>query len=295
MATQTTASDLPKTLAELKGRKAIDFPHRLTLDPVSLDQYRLFGTRDWTDATISYEVENIESVTTDDAAFFQKIWNRFISVYRLKTNDSRILYFEDVGEPLRWSLGKIIYLPDEYSLSPNDRLGRSRTIVEFRDSAVNFPYAHEGFFEFDIRRATQDVFEFLKSDRSISLPEELLLKAHEAAYYRKNFRYALVEAFTAAEMCVSKYLNDLKVRRGESARSIDKFQDMPMARKLREVTLHFSNIDEHEKRIMGEIDWLRRERNVVVHEGKVLGHIEARRAVDAVQALFKIISARSIQ
>jgi hypothetical protein len=59
--------------------------------------------------------------------------------------------------------------------------------------------------------------------------------------------------------------------------------------------LHFSNIDEHEKRIMGEIDWLRRERNVVVHEGKVLGHIEARRAVDAVQALFEIISARSIQ
>jgi hypothetical protein len=283
-------------LHDLNKGKVTDFPHRLTIDPVSREQYRLFKTRDWTDVVISYETENVESVTPQEA-FFQKVWDRFIATYRLKTKDSRILYFEDVHEAIHWHVGTVIYSVDEMLLSPVERLAASRPSVQPKHSSISFPYAHEGFFEFDVHRTTQEVFDFLKTGRSVSIAEELLLKAHEAAYHRKNFRYALVESFTAAELCVSNVLNRFKLSRGVSKGKLEEYRDeVPMAYKLNvELAVLLETPSDKEKQVIGDVNWLRKERNAVVHDGKVVIEAEARRAVCVAHALFEMLSARGVE
>jgi hypothetical protein len=283
-------------LHDLKQGKVSDFPHRLTIDPVSREQYRLFKTRDWTHVVISYETENVESITPQEA-FFQKVWDRFIAAYRLKTNDSRVRYFEDTQEAIHWHVGTIIYSTDEMLLSPIERLTAPRQSVERKHSSISFPYAHEGFFEFDVHRATHDVFEFLKTERSVSIAEELLLRAHEGAYYRKNFRYAVVESFTAAELCISKVLNRFKLSRGVSKGKLEEYQDeVPMAYKLNvELAVFLEALSDKEKQIIGDVNWLRKERNAVVHDGKVIVEAEARRAIRVVQGLFQMLSDRGIE
>ncbi len=283
-------------LHDLKQGKVTDFPHRLTIDPVSREQYRLFKTRDWTHVVISYETEKVEAVTPQEA-FFQKVWDHFIAAYRLKTNDSRVRYFEDAQEAIHWHVGTVIYSADEMSLSPIERLAAPRPSVELKHSSISFPYAHEGFFEFDVRRATHDVFEFLKTGRSVSIAEELLLRAHEGAYYRKNFRYAVVESFTAVELCISNVLNRFKLSRGVSKGKLEEYQDeVPMAYKLNvELAVFLEVLSDKEKQVIGDVNWLRKERNAVVHDGKVIVESEARRAIRVVQGLFQMLSARGIE
>ncbi|MEK6763656.1 MAG: hypothetical protein AABY96_13165 [Nitrospirota bacterium] len=283
-------------LHELKESKILDFPHRLTIDPISIEEYKLFKTRDWTDIVVIYEVEDIDNITSTEATFFQRVLDRFIQVYRLITKDSRIRYFQDVQEAIHWNLGKVRFAQDEMTKSVADRLAAARESVQFKDSSINFPYAHEGFFEFDTARATQWVFDFLKTNRLVSIAQELFLRAHDAAYHRKNFRYALIECFTAVEVCISSFLIKSKLSRGVSSKKLKDYQDeIPMAYKLNiELPLFLENLTENERQVIGGVDWLRKKRNDVIHEAKPVSETEAKEAVRVTGAVFDLLIARGI-
>ena len=286
-----------RTSHGLKEGKIADLPHRLTLDAISFDKYKLYKTRDWTDIVIIYEVEDIQNVTAVEATFFQKALNRFNQVYRLMTKDSRVRYFDDVGEAIHWNIAKVEFSQEEMTGSPQDRLAAARESVKFENKSISFPYAHEGFFEFDTKAITQKVFDLLKANRWLSVAEELLLNAHEAAYYRKNFRYALVEAFTAAEVCVSNFLSKSKLGRGVSQGKLKEYKDeVSISYKLNvEMPVFLENLRLDERQAIGRVDGLRKQRNEVVHGAKFVSEAEAKEAVETTGALFNMLIARGIE
>jgi hypothetical protein len=59
-------------LHNLSTARVTALPHRLTLEPISIEEYKLYKTRDWTDVVITYEVEDILSVSPTESTFFQK-------------------------------------------------------------------------------------------------------------------------------------------------------------------------------------------------------------------------------
>jgi len=290
----TEASDV--VLNEIKQVSILDFPHRLTFDPVTVEEHKLFKTRDWTDIVVIHEVGDIDSITPTEASFFQRVVDRFIQVYRWITKDSRIRYFQDLQEAIHWKIAKVRFAQDEMTKSFLDRLCAARESIRFNDNSIRFPYGHEGFFEFDLDQATKVVFNFLKAGRSVSIAQDLFLRAHDAAYHRKNFRYALIECFAAVEVCISTFLSKAKLSRGVSSNKLKDYEDeIPMAYKLNvELSLFLENLSEAERQVIGGADWLRKQRNSVIHDAKAVSEAEAKEAVRVTGALFDLLIARGV-
>lgn len=284
------------TLHNLGEAKITDIPHRLTIDPVSIEGHRYFKTRDWTDMVIVHEADDIKRILPAESVFFQQVLDRFLQAYRLFTRDSRIRYFEEVQEAIHWNVGKVRFEQQEMSKSPLDRLASARNNIQFKDASINFPYGHEDLFEIEPPAATQLVFNFLKMSRPLSLFQELFLKAHEAAYYRKNPRYALVESFSATEICVTNYLNQTKLGKGVSSTKLKAYHDeVPMGYKVNvEIPLLLEKLTFQEEEVLGTLNWLRKKRNAVVHQGESVSDEEAKKAVNAAGQLFDMLVKRGI-
>jgi hypothetical protein len=224
------------------------------------------------------------------------VLDRFIQPYRLFTKDSRIRYFEEVQEAIHWNVGKVRFEQHEMSKTPLDRLASARDNVQFKDASISFPYGHEGFFEIEPATVTQLVFKFFQMSRPLSLSQELFLKAHESAYYRKNSRYALVESFSATEICITNYLNHAKLGKGVSNTKLKDYQDeVPMGYKVNvEIPLFLEKLTSQEEQVLGALNWLRRKRNAVVHQGESVSDDEAKKAVNTAGKLFDMLVARGI-
>jgi hypothetical protein len=281
------------TLHNLSMERITALPHRLTLERTSLEEYKFYKTRDWTDILIIYEIEDTLSISPPESIYFQKVLNQFIQIYRLITKDSRIRYWEDIQEAISWNLGKVEFSDEDSNKSPHERLGTTREVI-FKDETISFPYARERTFEFDISVATQQVSEFASTNRTVSLALELFLRAHEAAYYRRNFRYALLEAFTAVEVCVSRFLNTAMISRGVSKGKLEEYEsEVSMAYKLNiELPLLLNNINNKEREVIGSVDKLRKLRNAVIHTGRPVSEVEAKESVRVTGALFDMLVSR---
>jgi hypothetical protein len=283
-------------LHNLSMEEATALPHRLTLERISPEEYKFYKTRDWTDILISYEVEDVLSISPSESIYFQKVLNQFVQIYRLITKDSRIRYWEDVQEAIYWNLGKVKFSDEDSNKSPHERLSTTREVM-FKDETISFPYAREGTFEFDMSVVTQQVSEFASTNRTVSLALELFLRAHEAAYYRNNFRYALLEDFAVVEVCVSRFLNISKISRGVSKGKLKEYEsEVPMAYKLNiELPLLLDNINTKEREVIGNVDKLRKLRNAVIHTGRPVSEAEAKESVRVTGALFDMLVARGCE
>lgn len=287
---------LTDTLETLRTKKATDMPHRLTLDTLE-DEYRIYQTTQWTSILIQHEIENPEAVSDEEKQFFHRTLNRFIQAYKYISGDPRITFFylDQITNPVLVYRGSVKYSQDEEQLAPDARLGKER-LVDFKELSISFRYGQEGKYEVDPAIATAKVKEFLSGNRALSLPREILLRAHTDAFHTNNYKTALLDAFTAIEIGLSTVLESWKLVRGVSKTKLKNYKDeVGIAYKLNiDLPMLLEQVTDIERQVIGRANKVRDLRNDVVHEGRSVSKEEAQEAVNTSKALFDLLTARGI-
>lgn len=110
---------------------------------------------------------------------------------------------------------------------------------------------------------------------------EYILKASEELYVHKNYKYSLIESWTALEIAIVSYLTRIKLEKGISKKRIDNFEGEVGISYLINIELPLVHPDYNQnlKDLLVKIDVIRKLRNKVIHENKLVLESDATNAI----------------
>ncbi len=132
-----------------------------------------------------------------------------------------------------------------------------------------------------------------QNDRNVNALE-IFTQIRRDIYMNKNYKYALLEAFTFAEAFITDYLTEHKLSVGISKSKISDFEkEIGISYKLNIELPLILKLKDEEKEIIGGVEAIRKIRNKIIHgqsEMIIVSEAEAVQAVSAVQKLYLFLS-----
>jgi hypothetical protein len=255
--------------------------------------YRLFKPRPFTELHFAYEIPEIAAITEEELNFHNSVLAHFLAAYRFTTNDVKVRLPSDLQSDVPLVMEAITQFSEaELAMDSVRRLQLPRQVMpgikqfsisEYQDLLPTVPH--------DMSRATDALTRFLDADRSIPPVRAMLVKAFEELTRHKNQRYALLEAFIAAEAEVVAFWEAGAVRRGVSKKKLDALRDRITVSQLLSVQLFllFDQVTDEDRQIVARVDAVRTLRNRVVHENASVSDQQALDAINSVSALVALL------
>ncbi|MED4069612.1 hypothetical protein [Priestia megaterium] len=252
--------------------------------------YKFFTPRSYTQLIMSFEVDDVGC--SDEFEYYTNVLERFISLYRSLTRDIKIrMPNELLDKDLVIRVDAISYTTEELKLPPEERLTKPAEFdlkihkVKFDRQELNLPEVNH-----NISKCTEGMITLLNSEYKISDAEEALLKAFEEAKLNNNYKYTLLESFIAVESIVMKFVNEIKIQKGVSKSKLKEYKTEVGIGYVLNIELPLLlDLSDEERKIIGNVNNIRKKRNSVVHEGEDVSKKEAETALNSAIKLMDMI------
>jgi len=284
-----------------------DDPNAITRSMSTLIQFgqkdqRILSEKNITEIIGAIEIENIESVSGENhkslrMELIKKILNFFINKYN---QCSRISSVATIGQN-GGNYGDFIVIRNDI-LEYGKQIHKFEEIFqkEFKFSLngdaelANTPLTPNSLSKNLAEECTKKMFDALKS--KISIEHELLSNALELFGYSKNYKFALLESFIAAEAVIERVLKKLKLSKGISNNKLKEYKkEVPISYKINiELRLILIDLMASEIETINKVDSVRKKRNLVVHEAEEVNSEEARAAINSVYDLLDLFDKREL-
>jgi len=275
--------NLTMTIGEQDIYKVIDYQD---------DKDIIFKSIDYTELQISFEIEEAFKEGIHDVIYYTSALEKFINTYRFITNDINVqVPTNALFEELIVRTYTLHYTPEDLSEDEFYRLTKERTLGEFTINRLYGSHAGARRVGHDIDSCSEMMTDFFRDNHTIPNGRQALLKAYEEAYINRNYKYALLECFIAIESVVVGYLTAEKLKRGISKKKVDDYKTQVGISYLLNIEFPLiTTLNEDEKKIIFAVNEVRKIRNGVVHEGKDVSEKEAKKSIESVDKLMKLIS-----
>lgn len=261
-------------------------------------EYRYFYQSPYTELCIVYDIEDTDNISEEEEQFHVEALKIFLDSYRIVSKDVRIQQLNSITqEKLVVFQGFADYLAEEVNESPPKRLTKNRKInlgvklVCVADWTESAPSSTS-----EIERFSIELRDRLNQNAKAFPEEYWLLKAYEELVIRKNAKYALLEAFIAAESAIRNALTSLKLSKGVSKGKLDNYaNEIGIGYMINiELPMLIENITDHERKLLGEVDRIRKLRNSIMHTASTVNDNEAGKALNAIHSMIKMLYYRGI-
>lgn len=266
----------------------------MIVDNYGKREHKVLYATFYTELVVVHEIANPASLTKAEEEFYLRVLEKFIRKYRYVSHDIKLRLPQHVNrERMVVKRGTVAYLPDELRLPVHERLAKSREVklelkyVKFLDQTESLP-----FTEKEINDWTNRLLEL--HDDAMIREEEWLVKATEELVVNQNFRYALLDAFSAAESIVGRVLQKIRLAKGVSKKKLEAYEaEIGVGYMLNvELPSMLEHLNEKERQILGKVDGVRKLRNEVIHRGADVSKSDAADAIAHVALLIAMLQTR---
>jgi hypothetical protein len=259
--------------------------------------HRNYSPRFYTELIIAYEISDCNNVTEQEYLLYEKILDRFLSVYRKITHDIKVRRFSnnfDDNYIVKTCVVK--YSADEIIKTIEQRLTIGRKLT-FSIKQMKYEKFHGSLPVVNKENEkihNLQIHSCLEKNDPIILAEETLIKAFEELLLNKNYKYALLDAFISAETLIVENVNKAKMAKGVSKNKLDSYQtEIGISYIINvDLPLLIDDITDKERELLGCIDKVRKMRNDIVHNGKQCSEQDALFAINKVNELIYMIDNR---
>lgn len=221
----------------------------------------------------------------DNYEFSKRVLKYFIESYRMVSHDVLTLSQDKI--PFYTKIYKYdfhLYSDKELKLTEKERLKLPRDL-QFKFHEISIPFWNTQGKKLIAKddEIVKNLKEFLDGKKTPGLLTDFILRASEELNVHKNFKYSLIESWTALEIAIVSYLKDLKLAKGISKNKIDGYETNVGISYLINIELplvHATNDNEF-KELLLSIDSVRKLRNKVIHDNKQVLEEDAANAIKA--------------
>lgn len=260
--------------------------------------YKLYRTQSFTEITVGVEVEDIQASNAGSPSFFSKAIDRFLEIYRTVAADGRI----QPSARLRRNYpvireGRSPYIPSLRHLEPLERL-----IEHIPDKFTPIILSYSEFAEglpneaLDVHDITERVGHHLAVNSRIPAAQVALLECYETLINTKNHRFAVVEAFSIAEVVSFDFILQMREQDSQLDQAITKCEKKYRLTMSKIIRAFFPGLFKSQlvafPRLIADLDWLCRLRNSVVHSRCDASDKDAEAALNCVQRLILAVEER---
>lgn len=279
-------------------RTALESEGRLIYVFEDVLYYRHFRRRDFTELVIAHEVEDVDSITTEEKEHHGRVLDQFILAYRAFTSDVAVRMPNDLfGEYPLIRFGVHQYTDEELRRPEHER------VSELRDVGIRFESVPLGAHPYALAPPSIDpekvcpiISDFLATGDAIPAPQTILIQAVEALKISRDYRHALLLAFFSIEQVVTETLEDIKKEAGIPEKTVKKFRAGEFGISYRiniELPLVFPP-ESLVRKLIPELDKANGYRNGVVHKQHDPTFEEAAFVIKTGDQLIKALSRESI-
>lgn len=256
------------TLKEDLSKFMIDYTKHLYKELYSIQHTHLIFQLETTEEENNYE-------------FCERVLKYFILSYRTSTGDIMVLNPDKI--PYFTQVYKFFFYPyteEELKMSVDDRIQISRPLL------LGFKSFTYPFWNLKAKRILTDPLEVKKKVENFFLRgkpptplSEFITNVKEEIEVHKNYKYALLESWTALEISIVNYLKKLKIDKGVSNNAIKNHSNISISYLINiELPILHPNTDKEFLQMITKMDTIRKERNKVFHQGYVVKEELAREA-----------------
>jgi hypothetical protein len=260
--------------------------------------YKLYRTQSFTEITVGVEVDDIQASNAGSPVYFSKAIDRFLEIYRVVAADGW------VQPPTRLRRnypvireGHSPYRPDLLHLEPFKRLAEhipknfTPIILSYSEFADDLPNEN-----IDINDITERVGHHLAVDTRISAAQEAIIECYETLITTKNHRFAVVEAFSIAEVVSFDFILQMRKQDDQLDQALAKCEMKNRLTMGKIIRAFFPGLFKTQMvafpRLIADLDQLCKLRNKVVHTRSDASGEEAELALNSVQRLILAIEER---
>lgn len=251
--------------------------------------YRFFRQIVYTNIVVSFETNETSFQASQDIKWAKEALKYFIENYRIIFNNVNIRDISSLNYNETYVL-EVAFTKHDYdfeNISVIERIKKPRVIIS-NIKELNLD-GHGVLSPFDTKERDLEKMESalkatLKKGLPISFTRQAINKASEEFTVRKNYKYALLEAFIAVESSLSDLVRTYKLSIGISKKTLDNFIiSVPFSYLLNvEFKMIFtSHITADKRDLLSRIDQVRRKRNKIVHESEEVTREEGLNAITA--------------
>ncbi len=222
----------------------------------------------------------------------------FISKYRELTNDINIKNPKYFNWNTFGLISKLIVdvNPKDGQYKIEDLLLKEIKLENLKTNQIQFDireFRKVSKPTFDISKITGKLSKKLIEGLKPNSLSDLTNKINEEIYIYDKFKFALLESFIFCESYISNYLREKKIEKGISKKKMDEMEVTFSYLLNIELPLFISDYNQEWKGIIGNVNWVRKKRNNVVHNGEDVTKDEAIRAINSIKTLILYIKAAS--
>lgn len=268
---------------------------RLVLVDFESHNHRILAESTFTEIMVGFDSAREPPGKTEE--FFSVVLEEFIDMYRYVTKDVT------VSRPYNLSQEKLVVkesLEHRLNLASGDDYDQLESVTNIRYGIKSFttfdrtegaPASPEAIADF-----TTGLSKLL--DEKTDIPPEYiqLVNAFDELVVRRNAKHAFLEAFITAEAVTGHALRVLKLARGVSKKKLDEYaSEVSISYMLNvEIPAFVEQLTEAERATISHVNRLRRVRNDIVHNGRLVTEEAAFEAVNVVQAFIDIFNSRQL-
>lgn len=229
-------------------------------------------------------------------SIFDEILASFISKYRLIAGDIYISTLAQSPAERYYTRRHFHpYDPSEQKFPIEHRLTAKRTMnlslgtFKFHDLVESVPSRTPEETSL-ISKELQRLLNNSSALSELTSREQIYTIAREITVNR-NFKFALLQAFTYCEILITYFLRKKKLNAGVPKKKLDDLESqIPISYMISVELPCFIQYDNDKRQTLGEIDKIRRLRNEVVHRGCEVSEKDAQSALDALKKLHDMLS-----
>ncbi|HLG41407.1 MAG TPA: hypothetical protein VI461_17135 [Chitinophagaceae bacterium] len=238
-----------------------------------------FFTLNHTEIILSFET----TLNHPNYDFSQKVLDFFIESYRMVSEDVLTLQKDKI--PFYTKIYKYDfhhYSEEELKLSQEERLKIPRALrLKFHQISIPFWATQGKKIVASKEEIAKKLKDFFSGPKNMGVLNEFILKASEELNVHKNYKYSLIESWTALEIAIVSYTTDHKVKKGISKNKIKDYErDIGVSYLINiELPLIHPTNDTAFKNLLSQIDLIRKLRNNAIHENKSVSETDATNAI----------------
>lgn len=179
------------------------------------------------------------------------------------------------------------YSKEELLMNSEDRMKLPRGLaLSFHKFTIPFWNMQGKKITEEPKEISRMLKEYFIEKKKVNPLAEYILKSMEELHVHKNYKYSLIESWTALEIAVVSYLAKLKLGKGISKTKIDDYEGQVGISYLINIELPLvcKNNDQDFKDLILKVDNIRKIRNKVIHENKSVSEFDADTAIKTLGA-----------
>src|ERR1700687_1731196 len=252
--------------------------------------YAIYRKSSFTEITVGEGPENVQDPNSVSAAIFNRAIDSFLEIYRLVTRDVWVLRPDRLQQNVpvirtaAVAYGTLPGQTKQQRLAGHIPRHFQPIVFSVQEYAADTPALRHA-----PRQVTQQLGHFLAIGTRLTDAHNALLDCFEMLQHTRNFRFALVESFSIAEVISFDHIGRLRradVKLDQALRRKEKKGFLTMGDLIQSFFPKlFARDLARFPDLIKDLELTRKLRNATLHEGKRVEVTDAERALNAVQRL----------